>query len=196
MLFKQKILEQISEGKVKMAFRKWKKPTVKMGGTLLTSVGQLKITSVEIIDYKDIKESEIKKAGYDNRFELDKTLQGRDEGDLYRIKFKLKGEDPRIELRETTQMSQADVDKLTEQLDRLDKASKEGAWTRKILTLISKKPEEHAIYYANIMGMEKEPLKVNVRKLKNLGLTISYAHGYAVSPRGEAYLDAMKHKQV
>jgi len=194
MLFKMKILEQIREGKVKIAFRNWKKPTVKKGGTLLTAVGQLKMTSIEIIGYNNIREDEIRKAGYDNRADFDKTLAGRD-GDLYRIRFSLDREDPRIELRETTSMSKAEIDMLTQKLERFDKASKQGNWTRKVLTLISKRPEEHAIYYANLMGVEKDWLKINVRKLKNLGLTISYAHGYAVSPRGEAYLAALKEKQ-
>ena len=32
------------------------------------------------------------------------------------------------------------------------------------------------------------PFKADVRKLKALGLTISFSPGYRLSPRGEAYL--------
>jgi hypothetical protein len=39
------------------------------------------------------------------------------------------------------------------------------------------------------MGMEKPPFKVNVRKLKALGLTESLEVGYRLSPRAEAFLD-------
>jgi hypothetical protein len=37
-------------------------------------------------------------------------------------------------------------------------------------------------------GFEKAWLKINIRKLKNLGLTISHNPGYTLSPRGKAYL--------
>jgi hypothetical protein len=40
------------------------------------------------------------------------------------------------------------------------------------------------------LGREKEWLKGSVRKLKNLGLTISLGTGYRISPRGAAYLEA------
>lgn len=38
------------------------------------------------------------------------------------------------------------------------------------------------------MGQELPDFKLNVRKLKNLGLTISLGTGYRLSPRGEAFL--------
>jgi hypothetical protein len=37
------------------------------------------------------------------------------------------------------------------------------------------------------LGREREPFKIDVRKLKNLGLTTSLEVGYRLSPRGEAY---------
>ena len=39
------------------------------------------------------------------------------------------------------------------------------------------------------LGRETRPFKIDVRKLKNLGLTRSFAVGYEVSPRGLAYLE-------
>ena len=37
-------------------------------------------------------------------------------------------------------------------------------------------------------GRETQPFKLDVRKLKALGLTLSLEVGYRLSPRGEAYL--------
>ncbi|MEJ7721115.1 MAG: hypothetical protein WKF58_12005 [Ilumatobacteraceae bacterium] len=37
-------------------------------------------------------------------------------------------------------------------------------------------------------AFETAPFKLDVRKLKNLGLTHSLAVGYELSPRGRAYL--------
>jgi hypothetical protein len=38
------------------------------------------------------------------------------------------------------------------------------------------------------MGRDLDPFKIDVRKLKNLGLTRSFDVGYEVSPRGRSYL--------
>jgi len=38
--------------------------------------------------------------------------------------------------------------------------------------------------------MERDPFKIRVRRLKELGLTESLEVGYRVSPRGRAYLTA------
>ena len=34
-------------------------------------------------------------------------------------------------------------------------------------------------------------MKVDIRKLKSLGLTISHDVGYELAPRGQAYLDSL-----
>jgi hypothetical protein len=41
---------------------------------------------------------------------------------------------------------------------------------------------------AAAFGRDVQPFKADVRKLKNLGLTISLEVGYRLSPRGAAYL--------
>jgi hypothetical protein len=41
---------------------------------------------------------------------------------------------------------------------------------------------------AEKLGRERDPFKLDVRKLKNLGLTLSLEVGYRLSPRGEAYV--------
>jgi hypothetical protein len=42
------------------------------------------------------------------------------------------------------------------------------------------------------VGQEKEAFKVNVRKLKNLGLTESLERGYRLAPRGARVLAALR----
>ena len=38
-----------------------------------------------------------------------------------------------------------------------------------------------------MVGRETAPFKLDVRKLKNLGLTLSLDVGYRLSPRGQVY---------
>ncbi len=56
------------------------------------------------------------------------------------------------------------------------------------LRLIAERPAVRAADLAAAVGREKAPFKLDVRKLKNLGLTLSLDVGYRLSPRGEAYL--------
>ena len=99
MLFKTKFLALIKAKKIETAIRKWTRPTVKENGTLITAVGQLRITSVKKIKYNEITDEEVIKAGYSGREELDTELSYKNAGEIYIITFRLEGEDPRIELR-------------------------------------------------------------------------------------------------
>ncbi|MEM9338285.1 MAG: hypothetical protein AAGA66_06115 [Bacteroidota bacterium] len=99
MLFKKKFLDLIEKGAVRIAFRRWTRASVTEHGTLLTPVGQLRITSLKLIDYADISDDEISQAGYKDRKELDKELAFKDVGDIYKIAFDLERADPRMELR-------------------------------------------------------------------------------------------------
>ena len=55
--------------------------------------------------------------------------------------------------------------------------------------------EVAASQLARKLGRETLPFKVDVRKLKKLGLTQSFEVGYEISPRGRAYLDATTRKK-
>ena len=59
------------------------------------------------------------------------------------------------------------------------------------MNLIKRNPERRAGDLAEIMKMDKLDFKVNVTKLKNLGLTISHEVGYSLSPMGEIVIDRL-----
>ena len=189
MLFRQATLQQIAAGRVNLAFRRWKRPTVKEGGALKTRAGLLSIDSVKIIRESAITESAAKQAGFATRAALLAELEGRD-GELYEIRFRRIGDDPRIALRSSARLSAVDVAELRKRLDRLDAHSSRGPWTFQVLRLIEKHPERRAVELAQLMGYDKPSFKINVRKLKNLGLTESLEIGYRLSPRGSAFLKA------
>jgi hypothetical protein len=45
---------------------------------------------------------------------------------------------------------------------------------------------------AEAMGWERQDFKLHVRRLKELGLTLSLDIGYQLSPRGESYLSHLR----
>jgi len=190
MLFKSAELEAIRSGKVSLAFRRWRRPTVKAGGTLKTPIGLLSIDRVSIVDISQISSVDAARTGHDWASLLS-DLNSR-EGDFYRIEFHLAGPDPRIALREDANLSDEDIEEIKMKLLRLDSASKAGAWTLEILCAIHVRPRLAAVHLAEQTGYEKDWLKTNIRKLKNLGLTISHQPGYELSPRGVIVTEHLK----
>jgi hypothetical protein len=56
------------------------------------------------------------------------------------------------------------------------------------LAAIADQPGTRAADLAAAFGREMLPFKTDVRKLKNLGLTVSLDKGYRLSARGAAYV--------
>ena len=190
MLLKRATLEGIAEGRITFAFRRWKRPTVRAGGELRTSIGVLGIAAVDRITERDITDTAARAAGYPDRDALLAELNRRPEGDLYRVALHLAGDDPRAALREQDALDDEAVAAIAARLDRFDRSSRRGPWTEAVLRLIADSPGTRAPDLAASLGRETQPFKRDVRKLKELGLTESLEIGYRLSPRGRAWLAA------
>lgn len=191
MLFRQSFLEGIRNGSISLAFRRWKRPTVRAGGTLLTPVGQLAIVSVTPVTLSQITEADSRKAGYPDRAVLLDELRARPDGLVYRIELGHLAADPRVALRSQSLDASAAAD-LVSQLERLDRRSPDRPWTTQTLRIIELHPGVRAVDLARMVGQEKVPFKVNVRKLKRLGLTESLDTGYRLSSRGRDLLKQLR----
>ena len=185
MLFNRRALDGIEAGEIDLAFRRWKRPTVRAGGTLRTRAGVIAIDAVEQIGERRIDAGQARRAGFASTRELLESL--RPDGRLYRVRFHRIGDDPRLALRVRAKISRSERAELDARLDRMDRARGEP-WTRQVLELIRDRPETLAADLAESLGREKLPFKRDVRKLKELGLTESLPVGYRLSPRGRAYL--------
>jgi len=187
MLLKNEILEKIMAGKVSLVFRRWKRPTVKTGGTLKTRKGVLAIKKVETIPFSKITDVDAKKAGFADVKQLKPMLSDRD-GEIYKVTVKYAGEDPRVALRKSTRISGSELEEIRKKLERWDHSKVFGKWTITYLKMIRDQPNTHAQILADSVGLEKNRFKANVRKLKELGFTESLRPGYKLSPRGEKVL--------
>lgn len=191
MLFPKELWAPIAAGRVTVAFRRWRRPTVRADGTLRSPAGRLAITAVDIIDPALISDEDAVRAGADDRAQVLEALAARGEGQFYRIEFHvLDGPDPRAQLADDDDLDAAAIADLRQRLDRKDVASSWGSWTRPVLRLIAARPEVAARELAAQLGMDRDDFKRNVRKLKALGLTSSHRIGYRVTPRGRAFLAA------
>lgn len=187
MLFRAHLYDDIRAGNVTVAFRRWKRPTVSEGGSLRTPVGVLHIDELAVIEPDDITLADARAAGHDSPEAVLASLTSGADRQLYRVRFHLAGDDPRLALRERTELSDADRAQIDAQLDRWDRASPDGAWTRRVLDQIERHPGERSADLARGLDLDQHVLKRRVRQLKNLGLTESLGTGYRIAPRGVAY---------
>jgi hypothetical protein len=187
MLIRRATLDRIAGGEVDLAFRRWRRPTVRPGGTLTTAIGVLAIDAVEPVEEAAITDEEARRAGAASADVLRRELARRADGDVYRVRFHHAGADPRVALREDAELGPAEMEAIATRLARLDRARGEP-WTRQVLELIREHPARRAPELAAIVGRETLPFKADVRKLKALGLTESLPVGYRLSPRGEVFL--------
>jgi hypothetical protein len=184
MLIDQATLARIVDGSVTLAFRRWKRPTVKAGGTLLTSVGELRITAVDVVHPADIDEVQARSAGFESADELRSALAEREGDRVYRIGLAFAGPDPRVELRARVPEGE-ELESLLQRLAR-------WTWVEHALRLIRDHPAVRAADLAFRMHMETARFKAYVRRLKGLGLTESLEIGYRLSPRGAAVLEHLE----
>jgi hypothetical protein len=191
-LFPQRFWAGLADGSVELAFRRWRRPGVKAGGTQLTPVGVLAIDAVDVVARpEDITEDDARRAGYRGRAELLAELDRHPDGTLYRIALHHAAADPRVALREDPEVSDDELARIRARLSRLDRASRHGPWTETVLRLIAARPAVRAADLAASLGRETQPFKTDVRKLKALGLTESLDVGYRLSPRGRSVLDRL-----
>ncbi|MEM7273848.1 MAG: hypothetical protein AAF547_12260 [Actinomycetota bacterium] len=180
----------IADGSITVAFRAWTKPTVVAGRPYRTGGGRIEVLAVEPIDPARITKADAARAGYPSPDEARSQLDPAPNRTVYRVRFRLLDEpDPRELLAADADLDDEAIADIDGRLQRLDRAATEGPWTAATLRLIRDHPARRAPDLAELVGRETKPFKLDVRKLKNLGLTRSLRIGYELSPRGQAYLD-------
>jgi hypothetical protein len=179
-LIRREVLDGIVAGTVECVYRRWRKPAAWPGSTQLTAVGVLAVDAVDVVRPDELTEDDARRAGYRSLAALKSEVDSR-EGELYRIAVHYLGPDPRIALRENAGVD----DELLARLSRLDRVR---PWTSAVLRLIQRSPGVRAAELAEEVGRPTQKFKLDVRKLKALGLTESLEIGYRLSPRGAAVL--------
>ncbi len=196
LLFQKRFHEGLLSGAVTLTFRRWERPHVRVGGRYRCHpIGVLEVVRVESVSARAIGEDDAMRAGFATRAELLAYLATAKEEPLtdaspvVRVELRHGGDGDRVEIALDAKLSAADVDAITARLARFDA---DEPWTKKTLATIEKHPRVAASQLAAKLGRETLPFKVDVRKLKKLGLTQSFEVGYEIAPRGRAYLDAKK----
>ena len=191
MLLKIDTLTCIKCNEVSLASRQWRRPTVKSDGRPHTTGGELRIDEVRPVTSRALTSVDAAAA----RFESRQALLGRlcdGGGDICRVALVLDQLDQRHALREEDRRREAELASVVTRLRHMDTRSADGTWTERVLSLIDTQPYIPVRLLAAELDCEWDRLKPNVRKLKNLGLTISHGTAYSLSARGRAVLAELK----
>ena len=186
MLIRPADLDRIRTGEVDLAFRRWERPRLLVGTRMRTAIGLVEVTSVDEVDA--ISDEDATRAGA-SREQLLKLMDRKAPAPIWRVGLRYAGEDPRVALRNAAELTAEARSDLLARLERLDRASRSGPWTRATLAIIEANPARRAPDLAAELGRETAPFKRDVRKLKELGLTESLEIGYRLSPRGVALME-------
>ena len=156
-------------------------------------IGVLEVLGVTAVKLGQVSDAEAQRSGFASAQELAEYLAAMQPVDasteLWRVELRHVGDDDAKAVAYESALSPEDVAALTAKLERLDRASTHGPWTMAVLDAIRRRPATRAAdLAAEEFGRERDPFKIDVRKLKNLGLTHSLEVGYELSPRGEEYL--------
>ena len=84
MQFKKETLAEIAAKRVNLAFRRWKRPSVKAHDVISTPIGDLTVVSCEKTAIAKISAADLKRAGYSSRSALLREFANHP-GDVYRI---------------------------------------------------------------------------------------------------------------
>jgi hypothetical protein len=190
-LFEQRFWAGIVDGSITVTFRRWKRPQCVAGRPYRTPGGIVDVDAVDLVEPGEISDTDAVASGYPSAAAVLADLRGSPELPITRIRFHLApGPDPRAALAADDELDDEARREVQNRLDRLDRASPIGPWTRATLELIAANPGVRAPDLAASQDRDTAPFKLDVRKLKNLGLTLSLKVGYRLSPRGEAFLAA------
>ena len=190
MRFEQRLRDGIHSGGTVLAFRRWKRSQVVPGRRYRTGTDMVEVETVDVVEPSSVDAAQARQAGYASVGELLDDLRGDPALPVYRIRLRrIEEPDPRDELARAASLTEADVAAIAARLARMDSSSSRGPWTGAVLALIADRPGIVSTVLAEAMGWERQDFKLHVRRLKELGLTLSLDVGYRLSPRGESYLN-------
>lgn len=188
-LFEKRFHEGLTSGAITLTFRRWASARVKPGGRYRCHpIGVLEVDAVQQVRVRELTEEDARRAGFDSLEQMREYLSRgaplKAADALWRVEFHHGGDGDRVQLALEAELDAEDLAAIDKALARMDS---KRAWTAETLDAIAKQPQVAASKLAAALGRETLPFKVDVRRLKKLGLTQSFEVGYELSPRGRSY---------
>src|SRR5262249_39551518 len=141
LLFQKRFHAGLVDGSIRLTFRRWQKPHVRVGGRYRCHpIGVLEVDEVTRVPVSAISEDDARSAGFSSREELlDFMAEGPGgplppETEVWRVGLHYGGDGDRVEIALDDRLTDEDVTALSRRLERL------GDWTLPTLRLIARRP--------------------------------------------------------
>ena len=186
MLFKTKFHEGIRNGSITLTFRAWKSARAKVGNQYrIGPQDGVEVDAVEEVAISAIPDEEARRSGFPTVSELRNFLIKHSttftsKSTLFRVSFHY------VKIFDEVPQEDLSLEEIQRKLEKMDRLSKHGPWTKQTLEIISQNPRTAASKLAPLLGRETRPFKADVRKLKKLELTVSFEIGYELTSLGKA----------
>ncbi len=189
MLFSADARPGIADGFITVTFRTWTRAHAKTGGRYRVAGMLIEARVVAQVLSRDITEADARKAGSPDLLALRSRLgDPAPEALVWRIDFRYVGRDDRSERGEIDVLSTIELTSIRNRLTRPDRSGRGRLWTLGTLQLIERYPGVVSTVLAKHARRDRASFKLDVRKLKELGLTESLDIGYRLTARGVAVL--------
>ena len=192
MLFKQRLWPGMRDGSIAVTFRRWKRSQATPGRRYRTGAGLIEVDTVDVVG-EAVLTDDAARAGPATptgpRWSPSSTSTPTATSTASRSTTS--GRTRAAPSARTPTSTDDDHAAIAARLARYDRASTRGPWTRAALDAIAARPAVRAGDLAEALGRDRASFKLDVRKLKELGLTESLEVGYRLSPRGRAVLDRL-----
>jgi hypothetical protein len=191
-LFERRLQAGLSDGSIRLAFRRWKRAQAVPGRRYRSPIGMIEVQSVATVT-EPISLEDARAAGYASAEDLLADLKGPPDASLFRLELRRSPDaDPRSVLAADDKLDAAELLDLRRKLARLD-AAVGRPWALATLEAIEAQPGRRAgDLFVELGWPELQDFKLHVRRLKALGLTLSLRVGYRLSPRGESLLRVLR----
>lgn len=190
MQFTADAIPRIADGSITLTFRNWTRPQAKPGGRQRMWGIMIEVSDVSVVTVDSITDDDARRAGSESALAVRARFGQPTPDTVYRVEFQYVGPDDRIARRSVATLDDDQRAAIQARLDRMDRSSAAGPWTRSTLRLIGTYPGVVSTALAKRAGSERPAFKLNVRKLKELGLTESLDVGYRLSPLGEQFVSS------
>ena len=181
MQFTKPYKQAIAAGTLTRTYRRWKSPQAKVDGTYnIHPYGAILVTSISQLRLQDASIKDIQQSGFDSANAIAEHLKTSLNETVYCVHFRYIGTDA-VKQIDTGRLPTIELEAISIKLMRMNKTK---LWTHHALRLVRDQPAKRAADLAPILEMDLPTFKRNMRKLKNLGLTLSLETGYQITARG------------
>ncbi len=188
MLFQRRFHERIRSGEIRCTFRIWQRPHAKVGGRYALGAGAIVVDEIREVCLDDITAALARRCGFASLVDALKTAKHGAGERVFVIDFHYDDAVTAFPKRSTDAVPAEEFVAVAQRLEAMDRRAKTGAWTEATLRAIEARPGVLAARIARSLGRPRDDFKRDVRKLKNLGLTVSLEIGYRLTPKAEALL--------